>query len=386
MLEPSFEVIDEIKTLSERCLEIGTNSVARKVLDADSSWSILNQKLTNSQSDYFNVGLYKGDSTPAVYLIEQRQTALVFLLIASIRGRQAILLNFRFEPGLINGVNLTATIQSTPNNFLRSHGGKPTPFIEFATQPARFGRVIHDSQQYDWGEHYLSKKKQFLIVEVNAIPETPDGFCWVALEHVPDLLLSDQLITSDLRTILVLMLSRGTEPTSRVFNHAVEPSSQETPKLCSIPFDLGTVDSRQTKLAFFESKSSTREVSLWIQPLLIPAAPMKIQLHFIQTPYGRRFAVVRSTQVGLLGSQIWFPASLEGGKVFRRVSTCAEGGRFWNHEIIIELLLSDDSKISNTKSITWMPREDLICVALNSLESSLELRMALSLDLVDAVW
>jgi oxidase EvaA len=112
--------------------KVSKRSSVIRVDHCPAEWKINHNKLRHSHTDYFNIGYYQERDNPPCYLMEQRESALVLLLISRVDGRKSALLNLRYEPGLIGGVNLTATIQSTPSNYQQKHGGKPTPFVNMA--------------------------------------------------------------------------------------------------------------------------------------------------------------------------------------------------------------------------------------------------------------
>lgn len=126
------------------------------------NWQISDLDLVNAQSDYFSVSLYKTDPRGTRFLITQNQPALVMLVMAEVDGKSYALLNLRYEPGLIENINYTATIQSTPNNYLRQHGGKETPFLELAVSPQKHGAVLLDTENYDWGGFICFEEKKIL--------------------------------------------------------------------------------------------------------------------------------------------------------------------------------------------------------------------------------
>jgi oxidase EvaA len=288
------------------------------------------------------------------------------------------LLSLRTEPGLIGLTNLSTTIQSTPSNYLRRHGGKATPFIEIASEPSRHGKFLYDGKHHDWGNYYLNKTKRFLVIHVGNPPDAPSGYCWVELEVARSLLAEDNLITNDLRVCLPLVLNHQTAVPGRLFENA--PTNDVT-HLGESDFLPNAVDSRGTKVSFYRTETQTREVASWIQPLLVPREAMKLELSFCEENGSRLFAIKRGTRPGLLGCHLWFPAEVKGGHVAQRVLTSAEGGRFWKFQIQITLrhVESRSAAIPSQESLTWVTEVELAALVAQPLQTSLELRMAWSL-------
>jgi hypothetical protein len=376
---------EAIGVLRKLCSENSHGTLVSTVEDGAPDWIIENGRLRNSKANYFSIGLYSTDSGNPLLLMEQKETALVMLLVSRIEGKEAVLLSLRTEPGLIGLTNFSTTIQSTPSNYLRKHGGKGTPFIEIAVDPKAYGTVLYEGEHHDWGDYYHDKTKRFLIVKLASPVEAPAGFCWVDLETAQALLLEDNLVTNDLRVSIPLLDARSSHHS--LLRHGAVPLSESRPPLQSLEYSPSLVDSRGTTVSFFQTQTETREVRAWVQPLLVPRNVMEISLPFAQTKSGRIFAVEKKTQPGLRGHQLWFPANKKSGCIARAVSTSAEGGRFWRFPIDIKLVEvespRDRAGIMGAGE-TWMSKEELATLVAQSLQTSLELRMAWSLVCSDS--
>lgn len=351
------------------------------VADSGPDWTIEDGRLKNRRADYFDIGAYREPASGAsLTLMSQPAGVVVMLLVASIEGALAALMCPRSEPGLIGLTNLTSTIQSTPANYRRQHGGKATPFIEIADRPEAFGEVLHRSEQYDWGGYYRAKTKGFLAVKLREAVDAPPGYCWVPLDTARALLGEPHLLTNDLRVLLSAMFSTGIAP-SVVTEPARGPSTDAS--LQPLPLTTDFTDSRGVRIGHFRTTTQTREVAQWAQPLLIAPAPMRLRLVSARRPSdGKRvFALRRDTQPGLLEARLWFPAQVaeEGQRRHPVVPTSAEGGRFWQH--LIELAW-DEIAYRESTGLEWMTREAVSALVTAPLVSSLELRMLWSLVVV----
>lgn len=384
-----------VDALRDMCSNHSSGTTVTRVADGRPDWIVDGGLLRHSQTNYFSIGLYAGDQGEPLLLMEQTETALVMLLVAEVDGRDAVLLSLRTEPGLIGLTNLTATIQSTPSNYLRKHGGRGTPFIEIAGDPDAHGTVLHDGEQYDWGEYYHGKTKRFLVVRLDVPVDAPAGFRWVPMDTARALLLEDNLVTNDLRVLLTLVEARSSGEANGP--HAVKTTGRG-PRLRSIGFEPGVVDSRGISVSFFSTQTETREVRRWVQPLLVPINPISIRLPFVRTSAGTRFAVERRSQPGLLGHELWFPADVRDSRtgrdarIVRTVRTSAEGGRFWKQAIeisLVELAAEVEAEVDSAAPAenlprvearaSWMSDDELSSLVAQPLQTSLELRMAWSL-------
>ena len=375
--------IADVAALRAACAEHALRTTVTPVADPPREWIVQDGVLRHANADFFTIGLYDIAPGERRLMMEQRETALVVLLTATVRGTPAVLLSFRTEPGLIGLTNLSTTIQSTPSNYLRRHGGKATPFIDVALSPHSFGTVLYDGEHHDWGDHYVAKTKRFLIVQLHQAVEPPQGYCWVAMATARRLLTEDHLVTNDLRVSLPLLFGPEHPDPSDV---AGPPAAGPGRSPASLGYGQGGGDSRGTTVGFFRTETETREVAVWTQPLLVPGDSLEIKLAVSERRGRRIFAVERRTQPGLLGEELWFPVAAPGGRVIRRVMTCGEGGRFWRYRVGITLAgLDRPTAISaeNAARVRWVTATELATLVRRSRRTALELRMAWSVAAAD---
>jgi hypothetical protein len=117
-------------------------------------------------------------------------------------------------------------------------------------------------------------------------------------------------------------------------------------------------------------------------PLLVPSEPLNIRLVFAQGKEGKVFALEKRSQAGLLGQQLWFPVNATTERVRQYVITSAEGGRFWQYRIRIELYEAQSPREFDDMMPTdavWISEKVLAALVAAPLCTSLELRMAWSL-------
>ena len=136
-------------------------------------------------------------------IIIQPDRGLLGILVQEIEGELRCLLQVKMEPGNVNGLQLSPTVQATQSNFTGVHGGKAVPYTEFFFAP-RLGRVLSDVFQSEQASWFLSKRNRNMIVQVD--PETvvpvQDDFCWLTLRQIDELLLVPNLVNMDARTVL----------------------------------------------------------------------------------------------------------------------------------------------------------------------------------------
>lgn len=136
-------------------------------------------------------------------IIVQRDIGILGFLTQRIQGVLHFLVQAKMEPGNVNILQLSPTVQATPSNYTRVHGGGSTPYLEYFLEPG--AALIHvDQLQSEQGSRFLRKRNRNMIVEVPAhepVAHHPD-FCWVTLGQLFQLLKIDNLVNMDSRTVL----------------------------------------------------------------------------------------------------------------------------------------------------------------------------------------
>lgn len=91
----------------------------------------------------------------------------------------------KIEPGNLNIVQLSPTLQATRSNYTRVHGGKSPNYLEYFNGEKEV-YVLVDQLQSEQGARFLHKRNRNIIVEINEDEEisVKDGFIWVSLGQI----------------------------------------------------------------------------------------------------------------------------------------------------------------------------------------------------------
>ena len=161
---------------------------------------------------------------PVVY---QNDIGVLGLLMAERDGELQVLVQAKPEPGNINGVQISTTVQATHSNYTRVHGGRPVPYLDYFANPAPH-QIVVDTRQSEHGAVFFRKRNRNIVVQVAEPPAAQDGFCWLPLSTVYRLLAVDDLLSMDLRTVLGCLpwVPEPAPTTSSPFQHALHRSMQ----------------------------------------------------------------------------------------------------------------------------------------------------------------
>ena len=92
-------------------------------------------------------------------IINQSEQGILGLLAKRIDGIIHVLVQAKMEPGNINFIQVSPTVQSTRSNYTKVHGGKSTKFIEYFIGKST-GTVIFNQLRSEQGSRYYRKRNQ----------------------------------------------------------------------------------------------------------------------------------------------------------------------------------------------------------------------------------
>ncbi len=134
-------------------------------------------------------------------IINQPEIGILGILSKVFDGVRYFLMQGKIEPGNVNLVQLSPTVQATRSNYQRVHQGKQTLYLDYFTQPQRAARLI-DQLQTEQGARFLRKRNRNMIIDVTEEVPVHDHFCWLTLGQIKRLLAYDNLVNMDARSVL----------------------------------------------------------------------------------------------------------------------------------------------------------------------------------------
>jgi len=143
-------------------------------------------------------------------IIDQPEVGILGIIAKKIRGVLHFCLQAKEEPGNINSVQLSPTLQATYSNYTLAHGGSPPMFIEYFTDPAKGQLIIARLQTEDGGRFlYKSNRNMIVVVDEDELGDLPDNFVWATLRQIGHLMKRDNLVHACTRSILSALALRG---------------------------------------------------------------------------------------------------------------------------------------------------------------------------------
>ena len=113
-----------------------------------------------------------------------------------------LLMQAKIEPGNVNCVQISPTIQATKSNFLRAHGGKLPAYFDMFASAGNGHSVIYDQVQSEQAARFFRKRNRNMIILVTDDIEVLPGFKWMTLGQLKELMKHDNLVNMDTRTVI----------------------------------------------------------------------------------------------------------------------------------------------------------------------------------------
>lgn len=336
-------------------------------------------------------------------IINQPEIGFLGILTQMKNGVLHFLLQAKIEPGNINVVQLSPTLQATKSNYTRVHQGKTPNFFEYFNGEKAVS-ILVDQLQSEQGARFYKKRNRNIIIEIpeDEILEIPDNFIWLTLKQLKDLMAVDNIVNMDTRTV-ISAIDYGNETDDSPYNNIESILSWMTNlkskyelyveriPLCAVQnwtFDGNTITHQQGK--YFEVigtrvQIDNREVTSWDQPMIHPVQDGLIGFIIKRINGTYHFLVQAKVEIGcfdvleiaptvqcLTGNYrenqneytvpfIEYFLNPQGFRVIHKSMQSEEGGRFYreqNLNMIIEA--PDDFPIESPENYLWMTLSQLL--------------------------
>ncbi|MCZ0978220.1 NDP-hexose 2,3-dehydratase family protein [Streptomyces diastatochromogenes] len=137
-------------------------------------------------------------------IIVQPEIGILGILVKRIDGVLHFLMQAKMEPGNTTFVQYAATVQATPSNYQRVHGGRATPYLDYFLDGKQGRRILFDQLLSEHGFWYLYKRNRNMIVEVPEHEDVPvhSDFTWLTLGQLRQQLTQGNGVNMNARTVL----------------------------------------------------------------------------------------------------------------------------------------------------------------------------------------
>lgn len=136
-------------------------------------------------------------------IINQPEIGFLGMITKKIRGVLHFLIQAKIEPGNINIVQLSPTLQATRSNYTCAHKGKVPVYLEYFTGLKKVD-VLVDQLQSEQGARFLRKRNRNIIIEIAEEEEihVNEDYVWLTLGQIKRLMKYDNVVNMDTRTVI----------------------------------------------------------------------------------------------------------------------------------------------------------------------------------------
>lgn len=137
-------------------------------------------------------------------LIDQPEVGILGIISTLINNTRYFLMQLKFEPGNINVLQLSPTIQATWSNYNQIHGGTSVLYLKYFLNP---DNILYDRLQTEQGGRFYQKQNRNIIIEMESYPQLEKGYNWISEDLIRVLLRKNNIINMNTRSVLSGLLT-----------------------------------------------------------------------------------------------------------------------------------------------------------------------------------
>lgn len=194
--------------LKERCRP-DEFKVDQVPLDEMEKWALdaEGDRISHESGRFFHIeGIhvktnFGGDREWEQPIINQPEIGFLGFITRVYNGTRYFLMQAKMEPGNINTLQISPSLQATKSNFSQVHKGRRPTFLEYFNGEKQV-KVLVDHLQTEQGARFFRKRNRNIVIEIDEDLELPDEFCWLTLGEMKALLREDNVLNMDTRSVL----------------------------------------------------------------------------------------------------------------------------------------------------------------------------------------
>ena len=137
-------------------------------------------------------------------IIVQPEIGFLGIITKEFNGVLHFLLQAKIEPGNINYVQLSPTLQATRSNYTQVHKGREPLYLDYFRN-AKSEQILVDQLQSEQGGRFLRKRNRNIIIKIDEDIGPQEQFIWLTLGQIKQLMQLDNLVNMDTRSVIFLL-------------------------------------------------------------------------------------------------------------------------------------------------------------------------------------
>jgi len=164
-------------------------------------------RIVNCNRTFFSIsGIIKEKNGQIVQeqpIIIQPEIGYLGIICKEINGVLHFLMQAKIEPGNINKIQISPTIQATKSNFMQAHGGKVPPYLEYFYHKHDY-EVVYDQIQSEQSSRFYEKRNRNIVIKLSKDVgiEILPSHKWMTLGQIKHFMTIDNLVNMDTRTVI----------------------------------------------------------------------------------------------------------------------------------------------------------------------------------------
>ena len=209
MSHGNFQTTDQILGWMKSQNEEVVSNIMQIPISELRGWSYRDDRIRHNSGKFFSIdGIhirtnYRNTPEWDQPIINQPEIGFLGFIVKKFNGVLHFLLQAKIEPGNLNIVQLSPTLQATRSNYTRVHGGKAPTYLEYFNGEKDV-LILVDQLQSEQGARFLHKRNRNIIVEVGEDEEldVKEGYIWASLGQIKELVRYPNVVNMDSRTVI----------------------------------------------------------------------------------------------------------------------------------------------------------------------------------------
>ncbi|MGA4516242.1 NDP-hexose 2,3-dehydratase family protein [Solibacillus silvestris] len=202
------EGVNSIENIFKWIIEQNTNHeviIDKIALYQSDFWFYKDGLITNKNNSFFSISgiqeYQNGVLLKEQPIIIQPEIGLLGIICKKINGVIHFLMQAKIEPGNINKVQISPTIQATKSNFSQKHGGSQPAFLEYFLNAKQKDKLVDQIQSEQSSRFYRKRNRNIVLYVTDPILES-SSHKWMTLGQIKTLMRFDNLVNMDTRTVI----------------------------------------------------------------------------------------------------------------------------------------------------------------------------------------
>ena len=364
------------------------------------NWKIDNKKIYNKNKNFFSIVPFRFEvnkkSDWFQPLIIQNEVGILGILKKKYKALDYYLLQAKVEPGNVNGIQLSPTVQATKSNYLRKHGGKKTNYLNYFIKNNNGIKVLSNLRLSEQGTRYFNKSNKNILIDVkNKKINKLHNYIWVTKKNLIYLLNKKNLLNMDTISVLSSSIQKNIKdnPINKnlnIFNLLIRFKKKYIIKKEKIAFKqlvnwktfkdkITDTNNNFFSILFLKVTTNSREVKKWYQPIIndhftslngFLVKTVNETNHYLlkidqepgfTSPKFTSTVAIKNYNPKKINLKINFLYYFTRKKKMMKFINSDEGGRFYKNETHnLVYVLSSKDKISLRRNFIWASHNQVI--------------------------